>query len=108
MKTRILYAGVVAAAVVWGVLAAGCKPESQPAPTGKAPPVPVAKAEIAQKLCPVTDDPINPDIFVDYNGRRIYFCCGACPAEFKKDPEKYVKKVDEELKAKPASKPAAE
>jgi Cu+-exporting ATPase len=106
VKTRILYAGVVVAAVAWGVLAAGCWSDTQPAPTGKAPPVPVAKTEIAQKLCPVTDDPINPDIFVDYNGRRIYFCCDMCPPQFKKDPEKYLKKLDEQMKSGAGAKPS--
>jgi len=99
MKSRILLTAVVAVAVAWGVLAAGCKSESQPAPTGKAPPVSFAKAEIAQKLCPVTGELINPNIFVDYDGRRIYFCCDMCPAQFKKEPEKFLKKLDEQMKA---------
>jgi len=105
VKTRILYAGVVAAAVAWGVLAAGCKSEPQPAATGKAPAAAVAKTEIAQKLCPVTGDAINPDIFVDYNGRRIYFCCDMCPPQFKKEPEKYLKKLDEQMKSGAGAKP---
>jgi YHS domain-containing protein len=97
MKSRILLTAVVAVAVAWGVLAAGCKSEPQ-APTGKAPPIPVAKTEIAQKLCPVTGEAINPNIFVDYDGRRIYFCCDMCPAQFKKEPEKFLKKLDEQMK----------
>jgi len=101
MKARILLVAVVAVALTWGILAAGCKPESQPAPTGKAP----AKAEIAQKLCPVMGGPINPNIFVDYNGRRIYFCCDMCPPQFKKDPEKFLKKLDEQMKATGSVKP---
>jgi YHS domain-containing protein len=35
---------------------------------------------------------------VDYKGRRIYFCCKECPPVFNKDPEKYIKLVDAELK----------
>ena len=54
---------------------------------------------IAQKTCPVMGNPINPKIFVDYKDRRIYFCCKMCPPVFNKDPEKYVKIVDEQLKA---------
>ena len=97
MKSRILLAAVVVAAVTWGVLAAGCKSEP-PAPTGKAPAMSFGKAEIAQKLCPVTGELINPNIFVDYDGRRIYFCCDMCPPQFKKDPEKFLKKLDEQMK----------
>jgi len=62
---------------------------------------------IAQKLCPVMGDPIDPKIYVDYNGRRIYFCCNACPPKFKADPEKYIKIVDEELKKAGVPVPAA-
>ncbi|MGA8573543.1 MAG: YHS domain-containing protein [Desulfobaccales bacterium] len=37
---------------------------------------------------------INKKVYVDYQGKRIYFCCSGCPAEFKKDPEKYLKKME--------------
>jgi len=40
--------------------------------------------------------PINKNIYVDYKGKRIYFCCPACPEEFKKDPDKYMKKLEAE------------
>jgi len=97
MKARMLLVAVVAVAVAWGILAAGCKPESQPVPTGKAPAAAVAKAEIAQKLCPVMGNPIDPNIHADYKSRRIYFCCTSCLKAFEKDPEKYIAKVDEQL-----------
>jgi YHS domain-containing protein len=45
----------------------------------------------AQKTCPVLGNPIDTAIHVDYQGKRIYFCCNACPAEFSKDPQKYLK-----------------
>jgi YHS domain-containing protein len=70
---------------------------AMPAPTA------AETAGIAQKLCPVTGDPINPSLFVEYNGRKIYFCCAACPPKFNADPEKYIKIVDEQLKAAAAS-----
>jgi len=93
-----------------GLMAAGCKEQSaqpadaaaqsQPGDAGSTP-----AAAIAQKLCPVTDDPIDPKIYLDYNGRRIYFCCELCPPTFKKDPEKYLQKMDEPTKgATPAAK----
>jgi len=31
------------------------------------------------------------NMFADYKGRRYFFCCGGCPAAFKKDPAKYAK-----------------
>ncbi len=47
----------------------------------------------AQTLCPVMGDKINKDVYVDYKGERIYFCCKGCPETFLKDPDKYLKKL---------------
>jgi YHS domain-containing protein len=59
------------------------------------------KAELVpQKTCPVMGSPINRKIFADHEGQRVYFCCDHCVAEFKKDPAKYLKKL-EELGEKP-------
>ncbi|MBZ4660417.1 MAG: hypothetical protein JG766_2340 [Desulfacinum sp.] len=49
-----------------------------------------------QEKCPVMGGAINKDIYVDYQGKRIYFCCPACPEEFKKNPDKYMKKLEAE------------
>lgn len=50
---------------------------------------------IMQERCPVMGDPItNRNHFVDYQGKRIYFCCASCPDEFKKNPGKYMKNLD--------------
>ncbi len=46
-----------------------------------------------QTICPVMGGEINKNIYIDYKGSRIYFCCNACPDDFKKDPEKYMKKL---------------
>ena len=89
--TIVLLVGV--AVTVFGVVG-GCKKETpQPAQEAAA-----AGTEIAQKLCPVMGNPINPEIYLDYQGRRIYFCCPMCPETFEKDPEKYLKKLDEQMK----------
>ena len=55
--------------------------------------------QVAQKTCPVMGNPIDKNIYVDYKGRRIYFCCKACISTFNKNPEKYLKIVDAELKS---------
>jgi len=63
-------------------------------------PAPSAAAtEIAQKTSPVTGDPNDPKVYLDHNGRRVYFCCSACEPTFKKDPDKYLKIVDDQIKA---------
>jgi YHS domain-containing protein len=50
----------------------------------------------SQTKCPVLSGKINEKVFTDYQGKRIYFCCAACIDEFKKDPEKYLKKMEAE------------
>lgn len=55
----------------------------------------VAQATTAQTKCPVMGGTINPDLHVDYQGQRIYFCCPECPGTFQKDPAKYMKKLED-------------
>lgn len=55
------------------------------------------KPEKAAKLvkCPVTGSTIDPAKAYSktvYKGKTYYFCCAGCPEEFKKNPEKYLKK----------------
>lgn len=50
----------------------------------------------SQTTCPVMGAKIDKNIFADYNGKRVYFCCTGCLAEFKKDPEKYLRKMEAE------------
>lgn len=50
-----------------------------------------------QTTCPVmAGNAIHKKYFADYKGKRIYFCCGACPRLFAKDPGKYMKKLLDE------------
>ena len=56
----------------------------------------IAQAEKPQTNCPVMSGKVDNKIFVDYQGKRIYFCCSGCVEEFKKDPEKYLKKMEAE------------
>lgn len=49
-----------------------------------------------QAKCPVLGGDINKQVYADYKGKRIYFCCSGCDTEFWKDPEKYMKKLEEQ------------
>jgi YHS domain-containing protein len=49
-----------------------------------------------QTTCPVMGGLINKNIYADYQGNRVYFCCPPCLKEFKKNPEKCVKKMQEQ------------
>ncbi len=46
-----------------------------------------------QKLCPVMGGKINKEVFIEYKGKKVYFCCPGCETEFLKEPEKYIKKL---------------
>ena len=49
-----------------------------------------------QTFCPVMwGNPISKDIYADYNGKRVYFCCGYCQVKFKESPEMYIKKLED-------------
>ena len=64
--------------------------------------------ETGQKICPVCSKEVSVKVFTEYKGKKIYFCCDTCKAEFDKNPAKNVKIVDAELKAIAAEKAAAE
>jgi len=50
----------------------------------------------AQTACPVMGGEVDKTQFVDYEGKRIYVCCGGCIDKIKKDPAKYVKQLEAE------------
>jgi Cu(I)/Ag(I) efflux system membrane fusion protein len=47
----------------------------------------------AQTHCPIMGGAINKDVYTDYNGMRIYFCCAGCDGEFRANPDKYIEKM---------------
>lgn len=54
-------------------------------------------------VCPVSGEKVGsagmaPATY-EYNGTIYNFCCSACIETFKKDPQKYIDIVEEELKA---------
>ena len=55
--------------------------------------VEAAAAKIEQTTCPVMGSPINKAIFVEYEGKKVYFCCPPCKEKFSQEPEKYIAKL---------------
>lgn len=52
--------------------------------------------ENIQNACPVSGEELEKkDVFVDYKGRRVYFCCDKCIVDFEKDPQQFLSKLDE-------------
>ncbi|MCG3179946.1 MAG: hypothetical protein BIFFINMI_02299 [Phycisphaerae bacterium] len=42
-------------------------------------------------LCPVqTDQSVDPHIYLDYQGRRVWFCCPNCRHKFQENPQAYL------------------
>lgn len=57
--------------------------------------------EAGNKICPVSGDKINEETkaIYEYEGKIYNFCCPACIEEFKNNPQKYIKKVEEQMQA---------
>lgn len=50
-----------------------------------------------QATCPVMEGkPVNERLFVDYQGFRIFVCCGTCVKAVRKDPGKYLKRLQDQ------------
>lgn len=47
-----------------------------------------------QTVCPIMGGAVDTAVYADANGKRVYFCCKGCPAEFKKDPAKYIDNLE--------------
>jgi len=52
------------------------------------------EATSPQTECPVMiGNKINPSIYADYQGKRVFFCCQSCKAAFAKAPERYLSRL---------------
>lgn len=49
-----------------------------------------------QTKCPVMGGAVDKSVYLDYEGKRIYFCCAQCRQDFQKDPAKYLKKLEDQ------------
>jgi YHS domain-containing protein len=59
--------------------------------------------EVGNKLCPVTGNPVNDGkmgetVKYEYKGRVYNLCCQMCVKDFKKNPKKYMKVAEDEVK----------
>lgn len=44
-----------------------------------------------QVSCPIMGGAVNPEVFVEHDGRKVYFCCKGCDTRFEADPDRYLK-----------------
>jgi len=74
-----------------GALATGCSRSGEPQPAQQSA-APAPADRVAQTNCPVmTDMPISRRVYLDYGGKRTYFCCSDCIGKFNKDPQAYLR-----------------
>jgi Cu(I)/Ag(I) efflux system membrane fusion protein len=52
-----------------------------------------APPKIVQTTCPVMGGPIDPNVYTEYKGKRVYFCCKGCDKKFLENPEQYIDKL---------------
>jgi YHS domain-containing protein len=111
MKTSTIILSTVTVVLALGFI--GCKKKEQPATPPKAMSMEgmqmqtaktaedtnktattAAAVSVEQTTCPVMDgNKINKTVFVEYKGKKVYFCCAQCKAAFEKEPEKYLAKL---------------
>ena len=63
---------------------------TDPVPRPAAP----AGAQAINTTCPVSGDEVGSvgkPVYVEYNGKKIAFCCKDCVKKFRKNPDKYSK-----------------
>lgn len=55
--------------------------------------------DAGNKICPVSGDPIDAaaKVTYEYEGNIYNLCCADCIEPFKKEPQKYIDKVNQEL-----------
>ena len=76
----------------WLLLLLGCALLTLPAQTRADEP----RSPTAQKLCPVMNEPISPDLYVDFEGKRIYVSCTHSLDIVKANPKKFVRQLESE------------
>ena len=53
----------------------------------------LAKLPKVQVTCPISGEPVNPEITVENNGEKVAFCCGGCAKKFKAKPDSFKAKL---------------
>ena len=92
-RNSVVWAVPVAALMIL-VLVSGCGKEEPGAQNVSADQPAVTTVATEQETCPIMEgNPINKNIFVEYEGKKVYFCCKGCPEKFLANPEKYVAKL---------------
>lgn len=44
-----------------------------------------------QVTCPISGEPIDNEVFVEKDGKKVHFCCKKCKAKYEEKPDEYTK-----------------
>jgi YHS domain-containing protein len=85
---------LAALSLVGLIVVGGCK-ESEPEGPGESVPEVNDVTSVAgeQTTCPIMGMAIDKKVFVEYKGKKVYFCCPGCEDKFNAEPEKYLAKL---------------
>jgi YHS domain-containing protein len=42
-----------------------------------------------QVTCPVSKEPVDPKVFIEHEGQKVFFCCKGCVDKYQRGPAKY-------------------
>jgi YHS domain-containing protein len=101
MLSAVIFVGLMSAGI-GAAFAMSCKEMNA---TTSAPQKSAA-VNVGNTICPVTGEKIDESAKAtyEYQGKVYNFCCAMCLDDFKKNPAKYIAKVEEELKSNRAQK----
>ena len=55
--------------------------------------IPKIELTMEQEMCPIMGQPINKELYTEYKGKKVYFCCEGCKEKFEANPEQYLAKL---------------
>lgn len=99
MRKIFLFIAIVSFALLAGSLPAMAEEVAKEEKSVEA----IKAVDVGNKICPVSGEKIDEKMksIYEYEGKIYNFCCSMCIEDFKKDPQKYIQKVEEELKSPP-------
>jgi len=94
LVSTVLLAGLIGSIAL---IPTSCKKKSEPATPAE---TKVAEEKVSQATetaeqttCPVMAGTINKEIYTEYKGKKVYFCCPGCKEKFEEAPEQYIAKL---------------
>jgi|GEM_PF-1938531 len=70
------------------------QPADQAEPIDQSQPTGASPAALAQAECPIMGGEIDKEVYVDHDGKRVYFCCPPCIKKFMRDPDLNIEKLE--------------